>query len=224
MRLTEAEHRQVAEAITAAETRTSGEIFAIVSAKRMSYPQVAIGGAVLAAFVLPFLAVLLGFDPARLIPGYGGWAEDAAVRALRAIEAFAALQALVFVTMLALLSWTPLGLRLTPRAMRRERVHREAFEQFLAKGLHVTAARTGVLIYVSLPDHIAEVIADEGIYRKVAPETWGDTVAAVVDGVRAGRLADGFVRAIGLAGDVLAQHFPPTHDNPNELPDKLIEL
>lgn len=223
MRLNEAEHRQVAEAIAAAEARTSGEIFAIVSSQRTAYPQVALGAAILAAFVLPFLTVMLGFEPARLIPGDGGWAGSAP-EPLRAIEAFAAIQAAVFALVLALMSWTALGLWLTPRAIRRERVHAAALQQFLAKGLHVTAERTGVLIFVSLPDHIAEVIADEGIYAKVAPETWADTVEAVIEGVRTGRPADGFVRAIGLAGDVLAQHFPPSPANPNELPDKLIEL
>jgi putative membrane protein len=178
---------------------------------------------VLAAFVLPLLAVLLGFEPARLVPFDGGWAGDAP-EPLRAIEAFAAIQVAVFLIVLAILRYTPLGLALTPRGVRRDRVHREAMAQFLSQGMHVTEARTGVLLYVSLPDHVAEVIADAGIYAKVAPETWGETVAAITDGARSGDLAGGFVRAIGLAGEVLAQHFPPTTANPNELPDRLIEV
>jgi uncharacterized membrane protein len=30
--------------------------------------------------------------------------------------------------------------------------------------------------------------------------------------------------AVEKIGDVLARHLPPTHDNPNEIPDRLIEL
>jgi putative membrane protein len=68
------------------------------------------------------------------------------------------------------------------------------------------------------------VVADEGIYTKVAPELWGDTILALVEGIRTGAAADGFVKAIEIAGAVLAEHFPPGEHNPNELPDKLIEL
>ena len=225
MLFTSAEHERIAQAIAAAETRTSGEIFAIVTDDRPRYGAVALGAATLAAFALPLLAVLLGLDPARLIPFDGGWATGATrADSLRAIEAYAALQALLFVVTLALTWFTPLGLWLTPRAIRRERVHREAMKQFLSRGLHVTAERTGVLLYVSLADHVAEVVADEGIYAKVVPELWGDTILALIEGIKSGRAADGFVRAIEIAGAVLAEHFPPRPHNPNELPDKLIEL
>jgi putative membrane protein len=219
------EHARIAAAITQAETRTSGEIFAIVTDKRPRYGKVALAAAALCAFALPLIAVLLGFDPQTLIPYDGGWRSGVEqVDLLRTIEAYAALQAAIFLAVLALMRWTPLGLVLAPRGVKRDRVHREALRQFLAKGLHVTAERTGVLLYVSLAEHQAEVIADEGIYAKVAPDIWGEAVAALVDGIKSGRRADGFVRAIELAGEVLAQHFPPRPHNPNELPDKLVEV
>ena len=49
---------------------------------------------------------------------------------------------------------------------------RRAVEQFLVQNLHTTKGRTGVLIYVSFAERYAEVIADDGIYKKVPPETW----------------------------------------------------
>jgi len=225
MLFTPQEHERIAAAIAEAETRTSGEIFAIVTAERPRYGRVALAAATLAAFGLPLLAVLLGLDPQRLIPFDGGWQSGSArLDTLRTIEAYAALQAALFLLVLALVRLTPLGLWLAPRALRRERVHAEAMKQFLAKGLHVTAERTGVLLYVSLADHVAEVVADEGIYAKVSPEVWGETIAALVEGLKSGRRADGFVRAIEIAGAVLADHFPPRPHNPNELPDRLVEL
>ncbi|MDO9489461.1 MAG: hypothetical protein Q7J32_13890 [Sphingomonadaceae bacterium] len=225
MLFTPQEHDRIAAAISEAETRTSGEIFAIVTDEVSKNGAVALGAAATVALIVPVVAVALGLDPVRLWPFGGDWhIGDDRFEMLRGISTFVALQDLLFLLVLALAWFTPLNLWLTPRKMRRERVHADAMKQFLSKGLHVTAERTGVLLYVSLADHVAEVIADEGIYAKVAPEVWGDTIIALVEGIRAGKAADGFVAAIGIAGAVLAEHFPPRAHNPNELPDKLIEL
>lgn len=219
------EHERIAAAITAAETQTSGEIFAIVTDDVPRYGTVAYAAAAIAAFALPLIAVLAGLDPARLLPFGSDWYVGAPqLEMLRAFEGYAALQLLIFAAVLALCWYTRLNLWLTPMKLRRARVHGEAMKQFLSKGLHVTAERTGVLLFVSLADHVAEVVADEGIYAKVAPEVWGDTIIALIDGIKGGKAADGFVAAIGIAGTVLAEHFPPRAHNPNELPDKLIEL
>lgn len=226
MLFTPEEHHRIAAAITEAETRTSGEIFAIVTDEVPRNGAVALGAAASVALVIPLVAVAAGLDPLRLLPfGGGDWHIGGdRFEMLRGISTFVALQDLLFLLVLALAWFTPLNLWLTPKKMRRERVHADAMKQFLSKGLHVTAERTGVLLYVSLADHVAEVIADEGIYARVAPEVWGDTIIALVEGIKAGKAAHGFVAAIGIAGAVLAEHFPPRPHNPNELPDKLIEL
>ena len=118
----------------------------------------------------------------------------------------------------------PLRLALTPRSLRRQRAQQAAMEQFLAKGLHVTAARTGVLIFASVAERQVEVIADEGIYAKVEPKVWAEAVAALTKSLKAGRPGEGFEQAVRLCGAVLAEHFPPGADNPNELPDTLVEI
>jgi putative membrane protein len=97
-------------------------------------------------------------------------------------------------------------------------------EQFLAHGLHTTQDRTGVLIFAALSDHVVEVVADEAIYSRVDRSVWGDAVEGLARALKAGRAADGFETAVGLCGDVLAEHFPPRPRNPNEVPDRLIEL
>ena len=96
--------------------------------------------------------------------------------------------------------------------------------QFLAHGLHVTRDRTGVLIFAALDDHQVEVIADEGIYSRVDPEVWAEAVLALTTDLRARRPVEGFQRAIALAGGVLAEHFPPSTTNRNEVPDRLVEI
>ena len=49
-------------------------------------------------------------------------------------------------------------------------------------------------------------------------------MAALVEGVKAGRPGEGMAEAVGRIGEILAECLPPTLDNPNELPDRLIEL
>ena len=121
-----------------------------------------------------------------------------------------------------LLSLPPLHIAVVPRALKRARAHARAVEQFLAHGLHTTEARTGVLIFVSLAERYAEIIADAGIAAKVEQKVWDETIGRLIDEIRAGRLADGLVQAIARAGAVLAAHFPPRPGDVNELPNDLI--
>ena len=215
----------VAQAIASAEANTSGEIVCIVNEHRHYYAATGLGIAAVLAFLLPLLGIVLGVDPLHLLPG-GDWsAGDPALDLRRGIEAYAEVQVALFCVVAALLVLTPLGAWLTPQHFKHARVRSEALAQFRARGIGDTRARTGVLIYVSTPDRIAEVVADEGIYAKVDSTYWRATVAALIAGISAGAPVRGFTDAVGLAGKVLAEHFPATAgDNPNELPDRLIVL
>jgi putative membrane protein len=114
---------------------------------------------------------------------------------------------------------------LTPRGLKRERVRDRAREQFLAKNLHATRDRTGVLIYVSFRERMAELVADEAIHAAVGEEAWTRAMAALTDGLKRGTPAAGFAAAIGQCADVLATAFPArSGDNPNELPDAVVVL
>jgi putative membrane protein len=114
---------------------------------------------------------------------------------------------------------------LTPRGLKRLRVQRRAAEQFIAKNLHATRERTGVLIFVSLGERMAELIADEGIADHVEQHVWDKAMAALTDGLKTGRVEAGFETAVGLCGEVLAAKFPArAGDNPNELPDAVVVL
>ena len=98
--------------------------------------------------------------------------------------------------------------------------------QFWAQGLHKTQARTGVLIFASLAERYAEIIADAGINERVTQDVWNSAVAALTSAIRHGQVGAGFVAAIAQCGAVLAEHFPlaPGTRNPNELPDRLVEI
>ena len=49
-------------------------------------------------------------------------------------------------------------------------------------------------------------------------------MVALIDRVRVGQPGEGMAEAVRQMGAVLAEHFPKTDENPNELPDRLIEL
>lgn len=217
------DHARIRAAIHDAETRTSGEILCMVTRERHNYPAFSLGTAAFLAFTLPFVSTLLGFGPDAWWGAVAGWAAPEP-SVLHLIEAYAVVQLLIFLGTAALLLFTPLGQRLAPQRLKQERVHDLAMHHFLAQGIHVTEGRTGVLIFASVTDHVAEVVADRAIYEKVPPEHWGDTLAPLLQSFREGRPGDGFVAAVGMAGAVLAEHFPPTAENPNELDNTLIEV
>ncbi|HWQ85628.1 TPM domain-containing protein, partial [Brevundimonas sp.] len=221
-------HDRVAEAIRAAEARTSGEIFCVMARRVSSYRDISLGWAAAAALILPLGVIPFGFEPAW-VPGLGsGWeaahlaASDVIVG--QALGAYALIQAVVFLLVFLLTSIPAVSRIVTPRSIRRARVRKAALQQFLAHGLHVTEARTGVLIFAALGDHQVEVVADEAIHSKVDQTVWADAVEVLARGLRRGDPAGGFIDAIDLCGAVLAEHFPPRPLNPNEIKDKLVVI
>jgi putative membrane protein len=104
--------------------------------------------------------------------------------------------------------------------VRRSRAHHAALEQFVVRRVAHTKSRTGVLIFVSLAERYARIIADEGIAPKVHTSEWQSAIDALVGHMRDGRVAEGFVGAIERCGAVLAAHAPPD-GSANELPNRL---
>jgi putative membrane protein len=228
MRFTAADHAQVAAAIAEAERDTSGEIFCVVARKVSDYTDVSLVWAAALAFLVPLALIPLGFEPSWARGVSDNWqAGHAAARDLstgQALSVYALTQALIFATTFAL-TRVPAVLRLvTPRSIRRARTRARAVDQFMAHGLHLTAERTGVLIFVAMAEHQVEVVADSGIHRLVDQDVWADAVEALARELRRGQPLEGFRAAIHQCGAVLAQHFPPRPGNPNELADRLVEI
>jgi len=110
---------------------------------------------------------------------------------------------------------------LLPRALRRAAAHRAAAEQFLIRGIARKKDRSGILIFVSLAERYARIVADEGIVARVPQSEWQGAVDLLVAHMRAGRIADGFIAAIEACGVVLMTHFPRTKMSRDELPDRI---
>lgn len=219
--ITPADQARVEAAITAAEARTTGEIYCIVATRREGHADTVLAVAALAAFLVPFAALLLGFRPWAVLQD--DWVGGP-VSPYRAIAAFVAAQLAVFAITAAVVAFTSLHRRLTPARVRHAHLHQLAQDQFLARGLHETPERTGVLLLASPAERYAEVVADAGINAKVSPDHWQTTIAALTTAARAGDLTGGFERAIGLAGDVLAEHFPAAGHSNNAIPNRIVEI
>lgn len=228
MRVTPDDHALVVAAIAEAESRTSGEIFCVMAKRVSSYRDVSLAWAAAAALLLPLGLIPLGFEGAWLPGVSGNWeaahlaARDATVGA--AISTYALIQSVTFLAVFGLTSIPMIRRWVTPAGVRRSRVRRAALHQFLAHGLHVTEARTGVMIFAALSDHQVEIIADKGIFEKVDADVWAQACAALVREMRDNRPVSGFQQAIALCGGVLAEHFPPRANNPNEVVDRLVVI
>jgi putative membrane protein len=198
----EADQKRIADAITEAESKTSGEIVAMIAPESSNYLHGPFLWAALAALAMPWPFVFWTWWP---------------------IQHIYVLQLVTFVVLLAVLMPRPVRLALVPRSVKHARAHRRAVEQFLAQNLHTTVGRTGVLIFVSAGERFAEILADAAINAKVPESEWQAIVADLTDNIGKGRAGDGFVRAIGAVGEHLAKHFPPDA-NPHALSNHLIVL
>lgn len=215
----DAERDAIAAAVTAAEATTDGEIVTIVARQSDAYHDVALHYAVAAMLAVTALAVIA---PGWLTPLDDGWEHEPSIPAT--LFALLIAQTIAFLAVRVLLAWRPLRLALTPTATKARRVRRRALEAFRVGTERRTAGHEGVLLYLSLDEHRAEIVADAAVHARVAPERWGQAMATLVEQIRAGRTADGLVGAVAAIGAVLAQVLPKTDDNPNELPDRVIEL
>lgn len=221
--LSDADHARINAAVTAGESQTAGEIVTILTSASDDYHDIAlVWAALMALLALAVIAAFSDFYLSLWARIFGLWVEHwhpAQVLTMAAIVV-----SLKFIGTWLILLWQPFRIWLTPAAILHRRVRARAITCFKVGAERRTQGRTGVLIYVSMAEHRAEIVADEAIASKVPAETWGAALAALLAEVRAGRMADGIIAAVGQVGAVLAVHFPRAEDDVNELPDRLIEV
>jgi putative membrane protein len=221
--LDDAGRKLVSEAATAAESATSGEIVTVLAERSDGYTDVALlwaaGAAftamsVFAAFPQPFLDA---WDAA-----FGGWDHEWTTGELASLVI--ALGLAKFLAVMLVQQWEPLKFALIPGPLKTMRVHDQAVRQFKVGAERRTTGRTGVMIYLSMREHRAEIVADESIAAKVPAEVWGEAMGDMLSLIRKGQVAEGLAVGISDVGHVLAEHFPRGSDDDNELPDRLIEV
>ena len=200
MNVSEQDRARISTAIRAAEKKTSGEIVCVLAQSSSDVTALPILVAAVVALALPWLLVAL---------------------TAMSVHRILVLQILAFVALALVLCVPRVRVALVPRAARRAVAHRAAMEQFTIRGIARKKDRTGILIFVSLAEHYARIIADVGIAGRVPQSEWQDAIDALVTHMKYGRIADGFIMAIDVCGRVLATHFPRTETSRDELPDRI---
>jgi len=186
-------------AVLAAEERTSGELIPVIARRSAPYGHA------------PWLAaalVLAAAEGSRVswalcLPwGHGAWLPAA----LDLLSAAAA-------------GWlltrsSHVRRALTPARDRALAVQRVAEAAFHHLALQRARGDAGVLLYVSLEERRAVVLAGAGIAELAGPEHWQETCRLLTTSATRQDLAGGFEAAIAQAARVLAEHHPRTGATP----------
>jgi putative membrane protein len=194
------DRERIAEAIRRAERETRGEIVCVLARRSSDYAAVAVIWAAIVALVSPWPMIAL---------------------TQLAVDRIFALQIAIFLVLLAVFAWPPLRMRLIPPPLARAHAHFAAMEQFMIRGLGRKKDQTAVLVFVSLAERYARIVAGDAIASLVPQSEWQGTVDALTGHMSHRRIADGFIVAIERCGAVLARHFPPLPDEKDELPNRI---
>lgn len=109
----------------------------------------------------------------------------------------------------------------TPRDQTQD-VHDRAELEFYRGRFHQTQKSTGILLFVSLFERRAVVLADKGISEKLSENTWTEVVQLLTAELKNKNMSLGFEKAVEKCGTILATHFPAEAINSNELSNQLV--
>jgi putative membrane protein len=197
---------KISEAVREAELRTEGEIV----------PMVVRRSSVFSSLPLMLTLIMLVLILVLEVPQGEFFAEFNAYWVLFFLAAFC------YGVSLLLCRWQILQRLFVPMTDQIFQVEMRAQLEFYLQGLNRTRARTGILLFVSLMERRAVVLADQAIAEKLPRETWDHVCHLILNGIKKGQTGEGFANAIRKCGEYLTQHFPATENNPNELSNQLI--
>jgi putative membrane protein len=110
-----------------------------------------------------------------------------------------------------------LRLLATPRAVKEEAAERHAQAVFVSLVAGKTSAANGLLIYLALAEHHAEIVPEPGLAARVPQETWQRIMDTLTGELRAGRVMEGIGAAIVSCADAAATAFPAQAQDRDEL-------
>ncbi|HWB09098.1 MAG TPA: hypothetical protein VG826_07740 [Pirellulales bacterium] len=216
--LTADDNRRINEAVAAAESKTSAEIVPVVAAGSGRYDRPEdIVGLWVAALALAITWCLL---PERAAPGDWG-----------AMPPWAQLLVLIASVVVGFILGAAIGARVdplrhlfTPSRQMRDEVLNRSRQVFFDSRVHHTAGRTGLLIYVSLFERMAAVLADDAIVEKLGQAALDELRDQLTASLRTQSLTEAICGTIAAAAPRLAAVLPHAEGDVNELPDALVVL
>lgn len=211
----------VEEAVLQAEKKTCGEIAAAVIPESADYASREllssfIGGVFLYALLIPLTGRIAGFLELFFwtVPQWY-------------VSAFIGIVSWGFAALIYLCANIPAVDRLiVPAEVRSRAVYQRALRHFAESGVYATKEHTGILIFISVLEREAVILADKGIHAKVKQEQWDTIASALASGLgKCGSNAQEVIaEAVRSCGELLAVHFPAHCENPDELPNSVVIL
>jgi putative membrane protein len=211
------QRRQVAEAVARAESRTAAEIVPVVATASGRYERAE--DVVGLWFGLALMAATWTLLP-RASEESGAWP---------ALPRWAELLALVVASVVGFLLGVVVANRVarlrrcfSPRAEQHHEVDERAREVFFDRRIGHTTRHTGLLLYVSLFERRAVVLADDAVQQKLGPTVVQELCATLTSELRSTDPATALVRAVDSVGARLAAELPRAADDVDEIPDALV--
>ena len=199
----EAEKERLRTVVREVESRTVGEVVAMVVDASDDYPEAEIIGGILLSMLGSLILTFLFFHASIFL--------------------FLPISLVLFLPSKFLLRRLPqLKKPFLGDDRKEEAVRARAFVAFHEHGLDKTRQNTGLLFFLSLFERKVHILADRGIYPKIGQETLDGYARIIARGVKEGRACDALCQAIQETGRLLSVHFPTVAGDTNELPDTVI--
>jgi putative membrane protein len=223
------EKQKIEQAISAVETKSSGEVVVMVVDKSSEYEDINLLASLIIAgcaavwpaeqFFAHSAEILQKFLPSL------AWASSVPdeIRFVAGLAVFLITVIVVSFPVHFIFSRITILKRLFLNKHRVEKELRErAFLAFHEKGLTSTREGTGVLFLISLLERKVYVLADHGIYTKITQKQLDSFASGIAAGIAAGKGCDALCEAVLTAGEVLAKYFPVKPGDINELSNGVI--
>jgi len=218
-KLSENDKKTIAEAVKNAEKNTGGEIVAAVIPESSDYAFYELLFAIAAGMIIYIVLIFYSTRLHTLLDSIF-WSDSVyLLPSAMMIISFAAGTMFYFIAQFPVID----RLVISKKSMEKK-VRSNALRFFVESGICDTMDRTGVLLFISVLERRVELIADNGINNKVAPDTWDRIVSSMIRGIKEKRISEAIVEAVNEIGEILAEHVPPRENDINEIADGPVEL
>jgi putative membrane protein len=217
----EADRKRINECVGAAESKTSAEIVPIVATSSGRYDRAEDLVGLWCGVVLMILTAVFWPAPAVSMES-GSWDKDPTL-----LQAGKSIIAMLVGFMLGVAAGSRISSirrMLTPSKQMREEVQQSARAIFFDKRIHHTDSGSGLMIYVSLFEHIAVILADQQILNALGQTTLDELCGSLVTQLKQESPTDAICKTIEAAAEKLSAALPRQNGDINELPNSLITI
>lgn len=208
--LTQEEQDKVTQAVKEAELQTSGEIVPMIVSCSYDYPR-----AILLAAL--FYTLLSAYALAHVISSYL-WVDFLHIHYF-----FLLFIPLFFLFFLLVSNYRPLARMFISKDEIAIEVEEEATKSFFTERLYETRENNGILLFISVFEKKAWILADSGINDRIEQADWQKIVDTLTEEIRRNNRAEGICNAISHIGTILREHFPYKRDDTDELHNLIVK-